>query len=315
MPSPRRCTLVVSLGPRELAQATASHAGVTLAELEERSFEDGEDKIRPLVDVAGDDVAVVAGLFAHGGRSVNDMLCRLLFLIGCLRDHGAARVRVIAPYLCYARKDRRTKAFDPVTIRYVAQLIEAVGCDEIVTVDVHNPAAFENAFRIRAHDLSMAAFWADHVVALGVDEPLAVVSPDSGGMKRVEALRLELERRTGLSVGKAFMEKFRSGGQVTGDLFAGEVAGRCAIVLDDLVSTGGSMHRTALECRRRGARRVVCMATHGLFTGGAHELISSDAVDEIVVTDTVPVDQAVVSRAGPRLRIVSVAPLLAATLR
>jgi ribose-phosphate pyrophosphokinase len=131
----------------ELGAAIARELGHPLAAHEERSFEDGEHKVRPLDNVAAADVFVIQSL--HGGprESANDKLCRLLFFIGALKDAGAARVTAFVPYLAYARKDRRTKPNDPVTTRYVAQMFEAVGTDRLVSLDVHNPVAFENAFR------------------------------------------------------------------------------------------------------------------------------------------------------------------------
>src|SRR5512136_1145499 len=131
----------------EFGRAVSNWLGRPLSPHEERGFEDGEHKIRPLANVQNADVYVVQSL--HGGptESANDKLCRLLFFIGALKDSGAARVTAVVPYLCYARKDRRTKPGDPVTTRYVAGLFESVGTDCIVTLEVHNPVAFENAFR------------------------------------------------------------------------------------------------------------------------------------------------------------------------
>ena len=145
----------------ELGQAVATVLGQPLAAHEEREFEDGEHKSRPLDDVAGADVYVVQS--THGGpqQSANDKLCRLLFFIGALKDAGAARVTAVSPYLCYLRKDRRTKPNDPVTTRYVASLFEAVGTDCMVTLEVHNPAAFENAFRCRTVALSGTPLFVD----------------------------------------------------------------------------------------------------------------------------------------------------------
>src|SRR5579864_3890525 len=134
-------------GTEVLGEKIAHTLGCRLATVEERSFEDGEHKVRPLEAVAGCDVYVLHSL--HGGpdESPNDKLCRLLFLVGALKDARAARVTAVTPYLCYARKDRRTKANDPVTIRYLATMFEAIGADAVVTLEVHNEAAFENAFR------------------------------------------------------------------------------------------------------------------------------------------------------------------------
>ena len=137
-------------GTEVLGEKIARSLGGHLAALEERSFH----KVRPLETVAGCDVDVLHSL--HGGpeESPNDKLCRLLFFVGAVKDAGATRVTAVTPYLCYARKDRRTKAQDPVTMRYLAALFEAAGVDAVVTLEVHNEAAFENAFRCPSVALS-----------------------------------------------------------------------------------------------------------------------------------------------------------------
>src|SRR5690606_20491192 len=134
--------------------------------------------------------------------AVNDKLVRLLFLLGALKDAGAARLTAVVPYLGYARKDRRTKSRDPVTTRYLAALFEAVGLDRMVTVDVHNLAAYQNAFRIAAEHLEARKLLVAR--AAGLTGPLAVVSPDVGGVKRAEAFRQSLERRLEVAVAAGF---------------------------------------------------------------------------------------------------------------
>jgi ribose-phosphate pyrophosphokinase len=206
----------------ELGSAIAHKLGKPLSEHEEREFEDGEHKARPLDPVGDADVFVIQSL--HGGpeASANDKLCRLLFFIGALKDAGAARVTAVVPYLCYARKDRRTKPNDPVTTRYVAAMFEAVGTDAMVTLEVHNPVAFENAFRCRTVTLTAAPLFVDYASQLK-DEKLCVVSPDTGGAKRAELFREALEAACGRPIGKAFADKHRSAGVVTGDMFVGDV--------------------------------------------------------------------------------------------
>jgi ribose-phosphate pyrophosphokinase len=121
----------------DLGGRIAADLKIGLAAHEEREFEDGEHKSRPLDDVSGNDVYVIQSLHSAPQQSANDKLCRLLFFIGALKDAGAARVTAVVPYLCYARKDRRTKPNDPVTTRYMAALFESVGTDCIVTLEVH----------------------------------------------------------------------------------------------------------------------------------------------------------------------------------
>ena len=298
----------------ELGRAVSAAMDCPLAGHEERGFEDGEHKARPLDGVAGADVYVIQSL--HGGpdQSANDKLCRLLFFIGALRDAGAARVTAVSPYLCYARKDRRTKPNDPVTTRYVGAMFEALGADVLVALDVHNPAAFENAFRGRTLALTAAPLFVDYLMRLA-EAPISIVSPDPGGVKRAELLREALEQRLGRPVGKAFVDKHRSAGVVTGDLLAGDVAGATAVIIDDLVSTGGTLARAARAARQAGATKVIAMATHGLFMPGAAEALGDPAIDRLVVTDAVPAFRLEEGPARAKLDVVGVAPLIAEALR
>jgi len=301
-------------GTAELGAAIAQTLGVTLADHEERDFEDGEHKARPLDPVRGADVYVVHSL--HGGptQSANDKLCRLLFFIGALKDAGAARVTAVVPYLCYARKDRRTKFNDPVTIRYVAEMFEAVGSDGIVTLEVHNPVAFENAFRCRTITLTTAPLFIDFAKTLS-DERLAVVSPDPGGVKRADLFREALEAVLGHPVGRGFVEKRRSAGVVSGDLFVGDVEGATVLVIDDLISTGNTLLRAARAARKAGARRVIALVTHGLFMQGAAEVLSDPAIEQLVVTDAVPAFRLGDHPVREKILMLAAAPLLAEAIR
>ncbi len=294
----------------ELGRVIAAQLGRPLSSHEEREFEDGEHKARPLDPVGDTDVFVVQSL--HGGpeASANDKLCRLLFFIGALKDAGAARVTAVVPYLCYARKDRRTKPNDPVTTRYVARMFEAVGTDAVVTLEVHNPAAFENAFRCRAVTLTAAPLFVDYARRLK-DEKLCVVSPDTGGAKRAELFREALEAVCGRPVEKAFADKHRSAGVVTGDLFVGDVEGTTALIVDDLISTGGTLVRAAKAARQAGARRVLALTAHGLFMQGADKTLADPALERIVVTDSVPAFRLPPGAARDKLDILPCAPLLA----
>jgi ribose-phosphate pyrophosphokinase len=291
----------------------AAQLGASLAPHEEREFEDGEHKARPLVSVRGHDVAVIHTLHGEPGHSANDKLCRLLFFCGALKDSGAVRVTAVTPYLCYARKDRRTKTNDPITTRYVAAIFEACGIDRVIGLEVHNVAAFENAFRCPTRHIEAAEILAEHFAGLG-DDALTVVSPDAGGAKRAEQFREALERRTGRPVASAIMEKFRSSGIVSGELLAGDVAGRTAIIVDDLISTGTTLRRAAAACRDAGATRILAAAAHGLFMGGAPELLADPLFERIVVTDTVPAFRVPEDQAQRRLTVLDSTKAIAAAI-
>jgi ribose-phosphate pyrophosphokinase len=320
-PAAARCGRTVSPGLRlfalhataDLGRAVAQALRCKLSAHEEREFEDAEHKVRPLDTVEGASVYIVQSTHSGPSESANDKLCRLLFFIGALKDAGACRVTAVVPYLCYARKDRRTKPNDPVTTRYIAAMFEAVGTDCIVTLEVHNPVAFENAFRCRTVTLTGTPLFVDYVRKLP-DRDFSVVSPDTGGAKRAELFRETLEAALGRPVGKAFADKHRSAGVVSGDLFVGDVAGTTALVIDDLISTGGTLLRAARAARAAGAQRVIALVTHGLFMTGAAEVLAHPAIDRLVITDAVPPFRLAAGPARDKIDILPAAPLLAETI-
>jgi ribose-phosphate pyrophosphokinase len=280
----------------------AAAAGTTLGPMEEREFEGGEHKTRPLVPVRGEDVYVVQSLSGDEAGSANDRLCRLLFFIAGLKDCGAARVTACVPFLAYARKDRRTKERDPVTLRYVAQLFEALDTDHLIGLDAHNLAAFENAFRCPVDHLEAAPLMADHLAATVGTSAVSIVSPDIGGAKRAQRLQELLGARLGREVGFAIIDKRRSSGVVSGgDLVVGPVEGRHAVLVDDLISAGTTLMRAVAACRKAGASSVVAFATHGVFLPEASQLLGPDGPDRLVVTDSILPTRLVEGAGGGRL--------------
>ncbi len=289
----------------------ARHLGVELSPLEERGFDDGEHKIRPLISVRGKDVYVLHSL--HGGpvESPNDKLCKLLFLISALRDNGAARVTALVPYLAYSRKDRQTKTRDPVTSQYVARLFEAAGADCVVTLDVHNIVAFQNAFRCRTIHLDTRRLFAAELSNLLSTGPIAVISPDPGGVKRSQLFREMLQKVLLRPVGQAFVEKRRSAGVISGDMLVGDVRQATVIVVDDLIASGGTMARAARAALEHGASQVIACAAHGLFTGEVKATLAAASLQHIVVTDTVSPFRLDAKFAATAIKTVSAAPLFA----
>jgi ribose-phosphate pyrophosphokinase len=298
----------------EFGERVSAGLKVPLSAHEEREFEDGEHKSRPLVSVRGKDVFVIQSLHGDAQQSVNDKLCRLLFFIGALRDAFASRVTAVIPYLCYSRKDRKTKSRDPVTTRYVAALFEAVGVDHVVTMDVHNLAAFQNAWRIPSDHLEAKTLFVDYFLPLAAQQEVVVVSPDAGGVKRAEAFRQALHAAVGRPVHNAFLEKYRSSGVVSGSAVVGDVAGKMAIIIDDLISSGGTIARAAEACQARGAAVVYAAATHGAFGRGSAETLSHPALKGIVITNTIPprLDSSVLRN---KLTVLDVSPLFGEAVR
>lgn len=297
-------------GTHILGRAVADAMGVELDRLEEREFEDGEHKSRPLISVRNEDVYVLHSLCGGEGQSPADRLIRLAFFIGTCRDNGAARVTAVTPYLAFMRKEQQTKSRDPVNSRYVAELLEAVGTEMVVTLEVHNPAAFQNAFRCGNTHLDMRHLLAGKVEELSAGRSVVFLSPDSGGMRRTHLLRDTFCAQSGRQAGVAMMEKHRSEGVVSGELFAGEVGGADVFIIDDMIATGGTVLRAATACRERGAERVYAMATHGLFSQGSAGLFSGSELDRVIVSDSATSAQALPRGAAGKVEIVSCAQLL-----
>lgn len=301
--------LLFALGEsRKLALEIGRRAGLELAPLEERTFEEGEFKLRPLVSVRDRTVFVVETLAGTPEVPVAQRLLRLLFLLFGLRDAGAHRAIAVLPYLSFARKDRRTQPRDPVNTRYVAQLIEATGTDRLIALDVHNPAALDNAFRIRVDHLSALPMFVRHFAESLPEGDVAVASPDVGGIKRVQIFRELLQAQIGREIDLAFIEKRRAGGVVSGGTVVGEVSGRPVIVLDDLCASGGTLIRAARALRAAGAASVHVAFTHAPLMHGLTALAECKEISEIVLTDSV--GAALEPASGDeRLSVLSIAPL------
>lgn len=299
----------------DFGELIAKELNLPLSLHEERDFEDGEHKIRPLENVRNQDVFVIHSLYSDAAQSVNDKLCRLLFFIGALKDASAKKVTVVVPYLCYARKDRRTKPRDPVTTRYIARLFEISGTDSIVTMDVHNLQAYQNSFTIPAENLEAKKLFILHLVPLLKNEDPVIMSPDFGGVKRAEQFLQTLGKQFQKDLSLVLMEKFRSSGKVWGERVAGEVKNKTVIIIDDLISTGGTIARAAAACRKAGAKKVIALATHGIFTGKPDETLQEEALEQIITTNTIPPFRLEKTRVIEKLTVLNAAPLFAQAIR
>ena len=281
-------TLFALNSSRGFGEKVSAHLGIPLSNHEEREFEDGEHKSRPLVNVRGKDVFVFQSLYSDQQQSVNDKLCRLLFFIGAIKDASAGRVTAVVPYLGYARKDRKTQPRDPVTTRYIGSFFEAVKTDHVITLDVHNLAAYQNAFSCQADHLEAKKLFVQYFAPLVRDAEVIVVSPDVGGIKRAEHFRQALSRVLDRAVSIAFLEKYRSKGIVSGEAIVGDVENRVVIIIDDLISTGTTLARAAKVGHDLGALKIYAAASHGVFVGAASHALADLFLEKIVITDTIP---------------------------
>lgn len=324
MPVPARCQLFSLDQASTLAHAVATQLGCEICPIEDRRFDDGEHKVRPLVDPGGAQVFVLASMVGDEADSPQDKLVRLLLFLSALKDHGAASVVAVIPYLAYARKDERTKPWDPISLRVVAQLVEAVGTDRVVAIEVHNSAAFDNAFRglcTRVDGHRAFDGWVSEQVQAQArvsagDLSWTVASPDPGGVKRALRWKEALEAQIQRPFGFAMVDKRRSAGLVSGGhCVAGDVRGCRVLLLDDLVASGHTAVLAARALRDAGAERVILAATHAVLTPQAAEHLATPAIDQILFTDTIsPLRLHTSGTVVQKVTVVSVAALLAAAM-
>lgn len=301
---------------REFGEQVAHKLDITLSEHEEREFEDGEHKIRPLVSVRAQDVFVIQSLYSDPELSVNDKFVRLLFFLGALHDACAERVTVVIPYLAYARKDRKTQTRDPVNTRYVAQMIESTGADRVMTLDVHNLAAYQNAFRCCTEHLEANKLFIAYLVPrLKATDKITVVSPDVGGIKRADRFRQALGRALNKELSMAFMEKARAKGVLRLGRLIGDIKNSTVVIIDDMIGTGSTMVHAAKVCKEQGASQVFAAASHGIFVGNAGEVLAGPELDEIIITDTIPPFRLDPTLVEKKVTIVPVAELFAEAIR
>lgn len=184
----------------------------------------------------------------------------------------------------------------------------------VVTLDVHNLAAYQNAFRCSTEHLEAAPLFVRHFTNLSSAYPMAIVAPDEGGVKRAEHVRRMLAEAGNPQASFVFVEKRRSGGVVTGDALVGDVKGRTAVVVDDMISTGTTLRRAASACRLAGASAVWAVASHGLFLSGSETLFTAPELDKVIVTDSIDQERHAEARSHGRLVVLDLSPLLATAI-
>lgn len=282
---------------RPLAQEIASHLNINLGRAMVGTFKNGETRVKVEENVRGSDVFVVQPTCTP----VNHNLMELLLLIDALRRASAARVTAVIPYYGYAKQEKKTTGREPISAKLVANLIRTAGADRVLTMDLHAPA-IEGFFDIPVDHLQAGPILAEHIRDMNLPR-VVIVSPDAGGVGRANSFR---ER---LGAGLAIIAKQRPQPDVAEMLdMVGDVEGKTAVIVDDMISTGGTLAEAARVLRERGAVAVYACATHGIFAGDATEIIAQSALVETIVTNTIPLPEGC---RKARIRAISVAPLFA----
>lgn len=288
----------------ELAQAMVRQLNIPLGAAAVGTFRDGEVSVEIHENVRGKDVFIVQPTC----RPTNDNLMEVLVMADAIRRSSASRITAVIPYFGYARQDRRVRsARVPITAKVVAGMITAAGIDRVVTVDLHADQ-IQGFFDIPVDNVYATPLFVADIERKGYNDPM-VVSPDVGGVVRARALAKQLN-----DTDLAIIDKRRPKANESQVMhIIGEVKDRTCILVDDMVDTAGTLCQAADALKERGASKVVAYCTHPVLSGPAIENICNSTLDEIVVTDTIPLSGA--ARNCDKIRALSLAPMLAETIR
>jgi ribose-phosphate pyrophosphokinase len=287
-----------------LAQSIANHLRLNLGKAVVSEFSDGEIMVEIMENVRGRDVFVVQPTCAP----TNNNLMELLVMVDALKRASAARVTTVIPYFGYARQDRRPRsARVPITAKVVAKMIGDVGAHRVLTVDLHSEQ-IQGFFDVPVDNVYASPILLGDVWRQKYPK-LMVVSPDVGGVVRARALAKRLD-----DADLAIIDKRRPKANVAKVMhIIGEVEGRSCVLVDDLVDTAGTLCQAARALKEHGAKRVVAYCTHPVLSGNAINNLNNSDLDELVVTDTIPLRPD--AQASPRIRQLSIAEMLAEAIR
>jgi ribose-phosphate pyrophosphokinase len=299
-----RLLLFSGNGYPELAESIAERLYVDLGEIELTRFSNGEMYARYGESVRGADVFIVQSL----GEPVNDNLMELLVMIDAAKRASAASIVAVIPWYAYSRQDRKSKPREPVTARLVANMIQVAGADRVMAMDLH-VGQIEGFFSFPVDHLTAMHTFVDHFAAQGFRdaEDAVVVAPDTGEVTVAKRLADHL------GLPWAIVNKIRrQPGHSEVTHVIGDLEDRRAIMIDDIIDTGGTTVRAAESLLDEGATEVYAAATHPVFSGPAYERIEDSPIKEVVVTDTLPLKK---DEPRDKIRVLTIAPILANTIR
>ena len=303
VPSPydKRLMVFAGRGSQELGAKIAGKLGIALGQVELKTFSNGEVYCRYMESIRGADVFIVQSTHAP----VNRNLMELLLMIDAAQGASAHRIIAVTPWYGYSRQDKKSMPREPISARLVARMLETAGADRVLTMHLH-AGQVQGFFQIPVDHLIARPMLTQYFLDKLVPEEYVAVSPDAGRAKLAEKIAGEL------GVKPAFITKSRPEHNVAeAGYVVGDVAGKAAILVDDMIDTAGTLVEAARVLRDAGAARVYATATHGVFSGPAFERLGQSDIEEIVVTDTIPL-----SRDAPeKIKVLSVADILARSIR
>ena len=301
----KRLVLFAGRSNSELATQIADELEIGLGGVEVRTFPDGEIYSRYRESVRGTDAFVLQSM----SPPLNENLMEHLIMIDALRRASAKRVVAVAPYYPYARQDKKALPREPITARLVANMYEAAGIDRIISVDLH-AGQIQGFHTVPLDHLTALPLLCDHIAAhVPPDTQITIVSPDTGRVRTAEKFGQRLHAPI------SFLHKRRSrdrAGEIEMLEVVGDVEGRMCIVVDDMITTAGTICSAAIMLKDRGAASVWAVATHGVFAGPAIDRLKNAPIEQVVVTNTLPVSD---ECHFDSLVVLSIAPVIAAAIR
>ncbi len=281
---------------KKLAEAIAKHIGVPLGKCSVSKFSDGETQINIEESVRGCDVYVIQSL----SEPVNDNLMELLILTDALKRASARTINIVLPYYGYARQDRKARSREPITAKLVANLLETTGADRVLTLDLHAPQ-IQGFFDVPIDHLQGVPILSEYIKEKNLDD-IVVVSPDHGGVIRARRMADRLKAPIGI------IDKRRPKPNVAEVMnIIGEIEGKTAIIIDDIIDTAGTIQLAADALVEKGAKAVYACATHPVLSGPAIERIENSRIEELVVTNTIELPE---EKKINKITQLSVAPLI-----
>ena len=300
----KRLALVSGRAHPALAEEVANLLGTKLVPTTAYDFANGETFVRFEESVRGVDAFVIQ---SHPAP-INHWLMEQLLMVDALKRASAKRITVVAPFFPYARQDKKHKGREPISARLVTDLFKVAGADRVMSVDLHSPQ-IQGFFDGPVDHLWGLPMLADYVKEKWGKDPLTVVSPDSG---RVRVADIWADR---LGAPLAIIHKRRDPNvpnKVSVHELVGEVEGRTCVLVDDMIDTGGTIVAAAQALKANGAKRVIVAATHAVFSEQAVQRLSDDAIDNVIVTNTLPIPP---EKEFAKLTVLSIAPLISKAIR
>jgi len=286
-----------------LAEKICASLNLPLGKAKVRTFSDGEIMVEIGENVRGRDIYIIQSTCAP----TNNNLMELLIIMDALRRASAATITAVIPYYGYARQDRKAAPRTPITSKLVADLITTAGADRVVTIDLH-AGQIQGFFNIPVDNLYAAPVILEHLHTKFDGEDIVMVSPDAGGTERARAFA----KRLGCTL--AVIDKRRTGPNVAEVMhLIGDVKDKVAIILDDMIDTAGTLTQAAGALKKHGAKRIYACASHGVLSGPALDRINESSIEEVLVTDTIPLPQS--DKDYSKIKVLTVAELLAEAIR